>query len=221
MNKEIIILANSEKYNNYCVAGIDTSSGKWIRIISEDDKIENAVTAQDMSYENGGIPQLLDIVRIQCKGHKPNYYQPENYVFNKSYYWEKVGKAKIDDVLKIHPLDDKEYIFYNEEKRIHKNELIRVCNLQKDNNSLILISPINIVVHVDEYPYRTTVRMTFTYNGIRYKGLSVTDLDFKEKYINHGPGNYNIVGNVYLVLSLGVCYPSDGCHYKLVTSVLK
>lgn len=59
MGKEIILLAESKKYNNLCIAGIDTSTGEWIRIVSQDSGVSHAVKVED-----GSVPELLDIVAM-------------------------------------------------------------------------------------------------------------------------------------------------------------
>lgn len=63
--------------SNYCVAGIDAKSGEWIRIISEDEVIQHAIKEDDMKYQDGTLPMILDVVRLVCKKRHPNYYQPE------------------------------------------------------------------------------------------------------------------------------------------------
>lgn len=48
MKKNIIILTKSIKHGGFCVAGIDTDNGEWIRLISSDANSEHAVPYQDM-----------------------------------------------------------------------------------------------------------------------------------------------------------------------------
>ena len=95
INKEIILLASSKKYNNYCVAGIDVGNGEWIRIVSDDKSICGAVRKEDMIYEDGASPDIFDIIKIQCKCHQTSHFQPENYIFDEKYAWRKIGTAKI------------------------------------------------------------------------------------------------------------------------------
>ncbi|MBU7006763.1 dual OB domain-containing protein [Phosphitispora fastidiosa] len=221
MVKEIIILATSVKYRNYCIAGIDKATGEWVRIISDDDSIENAVRMEDMCYADGSVPKVFDVVRIKCKGHRPNFYQPENFLLDDTCYWQKVDRASISDVIKVHPPEDKPYIFYNHTKRIHKDDLEQICKVASDNHSLILISPKNVIVHVNEFPERKTVTISFDYNDCTYKWIPTTDTDFKKRYLELEPFHYRVKERVFLVLSLGVCDPKDGCHYKLVATVLE
>lgn len=221
MIKEIIILAASEKYRNYCIAGIDTNTGEWIRVVSEDDSIENAVTIEDMRYEDGFIPNIFDVVRIEFMRHEPSFYQTENFILDNLVYWEKIRTTDIGEVLKIHPPENKPYIFYDTDKRIHKDNLKNICNKCLDKYSLILISPTDVIVHIKEFPEQKKVTISFNYNGHRYKWIPITDTDFKNRYLQMNENNYSIRRPIYLVLSLGVCNPNDGCHYKLVATVLE
>ncbi len=217
MEKTIILLAASEKYHNYCIAGIDRESGEWIRIISEDDEIHNAVTENDMRYEDGALPQIFDIIQIQCKKYEPNFYQPENFIFDNSFYWTKIGKASLWEVLKMHPLEDTKHIFYNSDKRV---DTLYLNNLpDKDKTSLTLISPNSVVVHVNQYEEKK-ISVSFDYNNERYSYLAVTDLGFKNRYMSYGVGNYTLLTKVLFVLSLGEKYKRDNAHYKLIATVI-
>ncbi|GAB6156012.1 hypothetical protein JCM17380_47640 [Desulfosporosinus burensis] len=75
MGKEIILLAESKKYNNLCIAGIDTSTGEWIRIVSQDSGVSHAVKVEDAIYEDGSVPELLDIVEIECNECRNTFFK--------------------------------------------------------------------------------------------------------------------------------------------------
>lgn len=161
MNKEIILLAASEKYRNYCIAGIDTSTGEWVRIISEDTSICGAVRKEDMQYEDGTFPEILDIIKIRCKKYQPSKHQPENYIFDNQIYWERRGKSTIRNVLRIHPINQKEYIFFDTNKKIQKDRLSQIP--QTEVYSLILISVQTPIITVKQWPERKDITMNFIY----------------------------------------------------------
>lgn len=218
MGKEIILLAESKKYNNLCIAGIDRSTGDWIRIVSHDSGVSHAVKVEDAIYEDGSVPELLDIVEIECNGCQFNYYQLENYVYDPGYYWSKIGRATIKDVLKIHPLEHKDFIFHNTDKRVHKDYLLELND--KEKYSLMLIRPTRIKVHVRQWPNRKDVTMSFDYRGNRYSYLSITDIDHEQRYLAWEPNDYSLRDGTLLVISLGECYKRDNCHYKLIATII-
>lgn len=212
----MILLTTSKKSGNYCIAGVENKTGNWVRIVSEDEKIQHAVTSKDMVYEDGSMPQIMDIIRIKCKGHNPSYYQPENYVLDNSEYWEKLGKASSEELLKIHPAENKQFIFYDTDKSID-GDFIEGSN---DNNySLILISPEDICIHVKQWPERKQVTISFNYNGNRYWYVRITDTEFENQYLQYPEGNYNYQEDCLLVISLGDMH-KDKKHYKLIAKVL-
>jgi hypothetical protein len=219
MNKEIILLAASEKYQNYCIAGVDTSTGEWVRIISEDQDIRGAVRKEDMQYEDGTIPGILDIIKIPCKKYQPKYFQPENYLFDNQVYWEKTGKASIRDVLRIHPANQREYIFFDTNKKIHKDDLSQIS--KSDIHSLVLISVQTPIIDVKQWPERKDVTMDFIYRDNQYRYIKITDIDYKKRYLQQEEGSYRLANNTYLVMSLGECYDRDDCHYKLIATIIK
>jgi len=219
LEKEIILLAKSKKYNNLCIAGIDSSTGKWIRIVSQDSGVSNAVKVEDAICEDGCVPELLDIVKIECKGRHSNYYQVENYVYDPGYYWSKIGRATINDIIKIHPLERKDFIFYDTDKKVHKDYLLELND--KVKHSLMLIEPTNIKIHVKQWPNRKDVTMSFNYRGNRYNYLSITDIDHERQYLALEPKDYVLRDGTLLVLSLGECYKKDNCHYKLIATIIE
>ena len=78
--RKLVILAESAKYNNFCVAGIDIDTGEWIRPISEKTELEEAVPLDDLKYPDGSRVELLDVVEIKFSDRSANNpIQPENF----------------------------------------------------------------------------------------------------------------------------------------------
>ncbi|HAG12085.1 MAG TPA: hypothetical protein DCK76_12135 [Desulfotomaculum sp.] len=207
MYKDIILLTTSKKSGNYCIAGVEKERGNWIRIISEDDRIQHAIRSEDMIYENGNKPQIMDIVRIKCKGIKPNYYQPENYILDNSVSWQKIGRTNIQELLNIHCAENKQFVFFNSDKYID-SEFIKTLN-DEEKYSLTLISPEDVCIHVKRWPERQQITMSFIYNGYRYNFMPITDTEFENIYLKYQDGNYNYQDNCLLVISLGDIYEKD------------
>ena len=60
--KKIIVMTESSKFKNNCVAGIDLKTGNWVRIVSNDVGIHGALTNEDLTYEDGNMCKVMDVV---------------------------------------------------------------------------------------------------------------------------------------------------------------
>jgi hypothetical protein len=95
---EIVCLANSRKYNNKCVAGLNLKTGQWIRPITntEDGAIPNYLT-----LINGRSLQILDLVDIPLnEKERGKGYESENRLI-RSGEWRISGQAQSSDLLKF------------------------------------------------------------------------------------------------------------------------
>src|SRR5687768_14462946 len=94
--KRLLVLANSVKKGQHCVAGREVlhgpngySYGPWIRPVSRTG--EGELTEADCALQNGGQPRVFDVVDIpllKCEGSAA---QPENWFIDPSKQWTKVG----------------------------------------------------------------------------------------------------------------------------------
>lgn len=216
MNKDIVILTKSRKHGNYCVAGKDINTGEWIRLISEDESIHNAVRPSDLIYHNRKEANVLDVVNVDIKeigeGSK-TWYQPENYILNNRMYLIKLGEQDFNYLDGI--TDNVEDIFFNTSNYISKTNLEDV---EEDTYSLILIEPDVVKIkRKNEHTLWANVK----YNNTWYNSLTITDGYFTRKHYNNissdnsGTNFYNIK----LVISLGEEY--NGNHYKLIASIIE
>ena len=207
-------MANSRKLSNRCVAGKDTITYEWIRPVSSRDKRE--LRLRDIAYENGDIPQLLDIIKIPFEKREPIFCQPENLLIS-SGKWKKLGVYPIE---KLNDLcDNPEEIWINE----YNNDRISEDYIKNNEieSSLLLIKIESVILIRENYPEswgtRKKVRVRFTYNDELYT-LSLTDPVIENEYKSKKVGNYELNSkNIYLCISLGE--PYHGYCYKLVTSI--
>lgn len=212
----MLCLANSRKSGGRCVAGIDLNTGEWVRPVRDNG---GALTIRDISYEDGTIPQVLDIIDVPVLARQPLYYQPENWVIDPEIYWEKFGKCPVNlltDFFNSYS-EKKPYIFAGSSDRLSEYE-VKSMSVQ---HSLILIKVTDVCLEkrwpvVGSYPQ---LRAKFLHNTIFYD-LAVTDVLLEEKFKGRAVdiGEYNYKGNFILTISLGE--PFKGEHYKLVVSVL-
>jgi hypothetical protein len=90
----IICLANSQKHGERCIAGIETSTGKWIRPVSN---LDDGRVPRNVYLVNGEEPKLLDILEIPLSETSPGY-ECENRLILPG-KWQHVGKASVSDLI--------------------------------------------------------------------------------------------------------------------------
>jgi hypothetical protein len=227
MFKKIILLTKSRKHGGYCTAGIDCTTGKWIRFISDDRECRtDEVTEKHMTYNNGQVAEVLDVIQIGCKEFNPYYYQPENYLIDINNQWLKLGTASINKILRIHPFETKEYLFFDTYYKI-SDTLVKSLD-EEDIYSLIFISVKNPIINVNVKPWNgeKSVTMSFKYNSKNYRFFRITDEIFESEYYQYDYGNYTLFGNYGLVISLGESFAwesnhSEQWHYKLIAKVFE
>lgn len=212
MKKDIIILTKSDKRAGYCVAGIDKSTGEWIRLVSSNSAAEHAVPGNHLFCDDGKIVDIYDIVEIEIKKAVPTDVQPENYLYDEDIDWKKKGKSNLREVLQIHGYDNTEYIFGNTDNRLTQDEV------HLAEKSLLLLRVDEPVYFVKCFPERTVLQLNFKYNSIQYSYFKVTQSDLKEQYNDYKDGRYQTKTDVF-VFSLTDRF-KDGRYYKVVAQAL-
>jgi hypothetical protein len=88
---EIICLANSYKHQGRCIAGLDISTGHWIRPVSELEGGRIPTKNKSLNVESIRLLDIIDIPIIsnRCKGH-----EYENYCYHDQ-PWRVIGQAEI------------------------------------------------------------------------------------------------------------------------------
>ena len=151
MEKLFICLANSKKYTERCIAGIELVKSsrrgyKYDIVKAENNKpiwIRPASGSQhgEVSSNLVGHVNLLDIVKINVTKPNPQGYQSENVLFaNQSLsVIDKIQKASllIDKLLSA----DEPVLFGN------RGKAVSVADIGQLNYSLVLIKPANVQVY--------------------------------------------------------------------------
>lgn len=215
MSVEIILLTKSRKYNNYCIAGVDLTSGKWIRLVSSQTDIHCAVPEVDLIYEDGSQTQILDVIRVELTKAVPLHFQPENYEYNSEYYWTKLRSSSLVEVVKLLEQHPDPYVFHNIDKRLLSTFVSGLSPSQHYSLKFIFVA--RAVLSVERYE-KIKYKVSFSYNGVHYNDFSVTDEGFIQKY--QSVGRF-VLNNVGLVISLGEIFDMDQCHYKLVAAIIQ
>lgn len=228
--KTIVCLANSRMNNHFCVAGkevLANTFGGWIRPVNP--QHAGAISAEDQRLENGGHPQILDVISIPLCAHQPDHHQQENHVIAHG-QWKKI--RSLDKRILPYLLDSVAPTLWTNPAGHRKNDRVAVHDLVKARDSLKLIQPLSLSIRVcpafnDGDPH--DVRCKFRYKQHRYD-LKVTDpvaegkyrakSGAKEKAGHNLPHDYPLDANgVYLCVSLTAKPVRSHC-YKIVATVI-
>lgn len=208
MEREVIILTRSSKFRGYCVAGVDSNTGEWVRFVSNNTQTHGALSIRDIIYEDGSICNPLDVVLVNVVGATPLAHQPENYLIDSRKYWRKIGERQISDVLCIHPAEVRPYLYGNLSPFVDGEEIDSIGY----SLTLIRVSFLTII-HTTNINNKPKTKANFVYNGKWYNNMSVTDPDF------YSVPNGTRVANAYVVISLPETPFPEDCYYKFVAQI--
>jgi len=214
MKTLFICLANSKKFGERCVAGIEVKKvggtykpvdkqgkPKWLRPIS---KYQHGAISEGLV---GGM-RLMDIIEIDLEDLCPNGYQSENATFRPESI-KRIGNIELSEENLDRLIDMEQYnLFGNRGKAVSEDVIDSI------GHSLTLIKITEFQVNRKESDGQ--LRIDFDFNNDRYD-LPITAIDFIEKYSE----NEALLENancLYLTISLGVCH--NGWHSKLIAGVL-
>lgn len=215
--EKILIMAKSAKYANYCIAGL-TNCGKWIRVISTNPELEEAVPAVDATYADGTEANLLDVVKIRLlKTKVENPIQPENIYYDERFRWKKVETLPLATAVKFFGNIRREKIFYNDERSVDPAYIKRLP--QNLRESLIFLPVKDLIIKVENRRDTKKFYAHFTYNGKKYFKFSVGDIAVRQQFQNHFEGEYSLSSKAYVVFSLTNPFRYNGKCYKMVAQV--
>ncbi|HPD14238.1 MAG TPA: hypothetical protein PLE19_04780 [Planctomycetota bacterium] len=206
MRRDLIILANSRKMGNRCIAGIDASSGEWVRPCfgAGEEGIPWPVRQVD-----GVEPKLLDVISIPLADDGPHRdIQPENCTLLEG-AWRRVGEAKTKDVRRH--VQKTGFVLHDAHSHIPVSALRRLH--EADRASLCLVE-----AHVEFTTEGTRrgkrVNAAFTFGCYTYC-LPVTDFEFERQF----PAYSRDEADCLLAVSLGT--PFGNCCYKFAAGVIR
>ena len=207
MIHKIIILANSRKMGERCIAGIDVQNGAWVRPCFRTGK---AGIPWSVRKINGAEPQLLDIVAIPLANNGPNCdIQPENRSLLEG-AWKKVDRAAVKQILKYRQQSGP--ILYNAEREIHIRELLKIHESERKSLCMIRTS---VIFTTKTFKDKKKVIASFKHCGVQYENISVTDYEFEYVF----PANGKHEAECLMTVSLGM--PYHNYCYKFVAGVIE
>lgn len=118
MKKRICILTKSLKDHDYCVAGIEMETGKWIRLVTSRDG--GAFPKEMLDDKNF---KELNVLEIDVKEHVPYKVQTENWLINEKIPIKKIWTLSKQDIYKLHPIERPKMIFGTLNNELQKSDV--------------------------------------------------------------------------------------------------
>ena len=196
----VAILANSWKHGDWCLAGIDLATGKWVRPVTALD--DGRVPCSDMKL-GGYFPSILDVFDIPLAPTGPDFgFQIENRSILPG-QWHLAGKMHPKDLLQY--AERPRYILHNRSKYVTVQEMTRRPFERRTTLQLVRTS------HFEVRDRRKDAADKSQWKGVVYSGgrrieLPLTDPVYFEK-LNQG---YEPSKSCLLTMSLGMPHkPAD------------
>jgi hypothetical protein len=205
MRKKMCVLTKSLKDREYCVAGIDIDTKKWIRLVSS--KSGDAIPKEVMDDEKNPI-NILDIVSVELKEYVPHGPQTENWLLDDKEEMYKLNKITLYKMQQIVPMDNDEYIFFSEKAELEKDEISKI------KNSLIMIKIQNLKLDTSlKGDGRNHHKASFKYNCRDYT-LSLTDPEYRNEELDG-----IVIRNAIAIISIPAIPYENGLYYKFIAKI--
>lgn len=230
--KRLLILANSVKKGQHCIAGREVlhgptgySYGEWIRPVNQATE-EGELTTANCSYHDNVQVRVWDIVDVPLLGREGSVAQPENWFIDANTRLVRVGdhpSLSMPNVSSESP-PDLWLAPSGRRDRITPEDLAALGIRQ----SLYLISVPDFRMELEWYDFPGRAyhrrRAQFTYANQHYD-LPLTDPNM-EPFLNPQPPNgqsrtylHPTGQNKILCVSLSAPYKFDQKHHKIVATV--
>lgn len=199
---EVVVLANSIKHGQHCVAGKCVNTGRWIRPVSN-------LQGGELSHQQARIQNPFGTFRVKplqkaiigLAQHAPLPHQPENYLIDDTVWVQNFSF----DAGQLNTLLDTPVDLWGDGNRVDHARI--TAGFYKVPQSLYLVQVENLRLYYTDDNKR---RASFSYRGIDYD-LAATDPLFDEIVRD------NLPTSGILCVSLGEQY--QGYCYKLVATI--
>lgn len=227
MGKDIrfLCLANSDKHENRCVAGLDLDTGEWIRPVSQVN--DGRLFEKHYITEGGYDPNPLDILQISLIEPDPEIHQPENWqVADKD--WLLLDREPTESALEVL----RESVHSGPELFGDTRASINLMDIKKSavDSSLSLIKPERPQFYIRERAGKSDqVRTVFKLDEVEYE-LPVTDPMWKRKVrsdeilsdieLQYEPASAYVESAEEILYTVSLGSPHEGACYKLIASII-
>ncbi len=205
---ELLVLANSTKLGNRCIAGIDLNTGNWVRPVSgHEHGVVNFLTCQVTVGDDKRPVEPLDVIQIPLGEKKPGIGHPEDVQLNLG-EWKFLRAEKVEDAPRLLDglIDDDDFLLCNTTGWVPE-EVAKSGLVLKSLGLIRIESPeFSFVV------YKKQLRASFTHHNHPYD-LPVTALQPWVDEAKLSPEKFSL-GTWYFTVSLSE--PWNGKMFKLI-----
>ncbi|WP_248873194.1 hypothetical protein [Vibrio sp. ED002] len=198
----IVVLANSIKHRQHCVAGKCVNTGRWIRPVSN-------LQGGELSHQQARVRnphgtfnvKPLQKARVGLAHHAPLPHQPENYLIDNTAWIQNYSI----DIGQLNTLVEVPADLWGTGNRVEYASIVDRTYHVSQSLYLVRVEDLRLYHNADGKR-----RASFTYENIEYD-LAATDPRFDDIVENHLPTSG------ILCISLGE--PYQGYCYKLVATI--
>src|SRR5438105_14129721 len=151
------------------------------------DRLTEWVRIRDIRYEDGTVPQILDIVVVPLARAEPHQHQQENHVIDPTYYWTKTGTMEWTNVQGAIEHANGPLWVNGHSSSNGLNDRVPEDQCDQFKRSLYLVAPaqLTLVVGTETNPLgtRRRVRAVFDLSGHTYS-LSMTNPFVEQVYFH-------------------------------------
>ena len=211
----ILLLANSAKKHERCLAGIDLDTGSWIRPVSS--KESGAVPTSKTIIEGTHL-KPLDVIELRRSYHVPVPWQRENWLFEMDSL-RRVRTVDMDDAYEaLKQVSDLNASFVAASPTPVNHEFYSQCIFDYPSLALLAVPDFQIVPsrnHKDQWRNRINFR-----HGSLDWDLSLTDIRYPA-WQNTGSEPISTAGGkAFICVSVGENLEGFDRHYKIAAGLI-
>jgi len=202
----IMVLANSRKNHGRCLAGVEISTGKWVRAVQDD---SGSALPDSTTVIEGGKIRPGNVVSINVGNSRPLPYQPENYLCQKIWNLEILTASQ----LQSHSSLLESVLRIPSAIGLENSDRIPSATFSEKpiDASLKLVAARDVQFYSRPSPYGSRKnRVKFLWSGMTW------DLANTDDWGDWDDGKS--FDRALLCISLGEVF--NGSHYKLVSGVI-
>lgn len=222
--KTLVCLANSWKHHEMCVAGMELTEkgpGDWVRPVSA--RSGHGISTAEQTLTDGSAPAVLDVITVALLERSPDGFQTENWRLDATRRWERAGRwAHADAAIAV---DQPATLWANDGSSsggLH--DRVGAADLVDVDYSIVLVRVDEPTVVVSTNPWKTEVRLWFTYRGVQHE-LKITDPRYHGAYTREGIGRYPLNPETIVTISLAEPWvrpgDSEAYSYKVVAAIIE